>query len=54
MTFDELARVEGERGGVAGLWIFPRIFEKIRNGPSGILCGWGETDSLKNLVKLSL
>jgi hypothetical protein len=33
-----------------------RIFEKIRNGPNGILWGWGETDSLKkpeakNLVK---
>ncbi len=25
------------------LWIFPRIFEKIRNGPIGILWGWGET-----------
>jgi hypothetical protein len=23
----------------------PRIFEKIRNGPNGILWGWGETDS---------
>ncbi len=22
-----------------------RIFEKIRNGPNGILWGWGETDS---------
>jgi hypothetical protein len=26
------------------LRIFPRIFEKIRNGPNGILWGWGETD----------
>ncbi len=39
--------------------IFPRIFEKIRNGPSGILRGLGETDSCKkpeakNLVTLSL
>ncbi len=25
--------------------ISPRIFEKIRNGPNGILWGWGETDS---------
>jgi hypothetical protein len=23
----------------------PRIFEKIRNGPNGILSGLGETDS---------
>jgi hypothetical protein len=22
-----------------------RIFEKIQNGPNGILWGWGETDS---------
>jgi hypothetical protein len=27
------------------LRISPQIFEKIRNGPSGILWGWGETDS---------
>ncbi len=27
------------------LQISPRIFEKIRNGPNGILWGWGETDS---------
>jgi hypothetical protein len=27
------------------LGISPRIFEKIRNGPKGILWGWGETDS---------
>ncbi len=27
------------------LRISPRIFEKIRNGPNGILQGWGETDS---------
>ncbi len=26
------------------LQIFTRIFEKIRNGPNGILWGWGETD----------
>jgi hypothetical protein len=25
-----------------------RIFEKIRNGPDGILWGWGETDDEKN------
>jgi hypothetical protein len=25
--------------------ISPRIFEKISNGPNGILWGWGETDS---------
>jgi hypothetical protein len=41
------------------LRISPRIFEKIRNGPNGILWGWGETDSWKepeaqNLVTLSL
>ncbi len=41
------------------LRISPRIFEKFRNGPNGILWGWGETDSLKkpeakNLVTLSL
>jgi hypothetical protein len=28
-----------------GLRISPRIFEKIRNSPKGILWGWGETDS---------
>ncbi len=28
--------------------ISPQIFEKIRNGPNGILWGWGETDSWKN------
>jgi hypothetical protein len=27
------------------LRISPRIFEKIRIGPNGILWGWGETDS---------
>ncbi len=27
------------------LWISPRIWEKIQNGPNGILWGWGETDS---------
>jgi hypothetical protein len=27
------------------LRISPRIFEKIRNGPNGILWGWGEADS---------
>ncbi len=41
------------------LRISPRIFEKIRNGPNGILRGLGETDSLKKpeveiLVALSL
>ncbi len=41
------------------LRISPRIFEKIRNGPNGILRGLGETDSwkkpvAKNLVTLSL
>ncbi len=30
------------------LRISPRIFEKIWNGPNGILWGWGETDSWKN------
>ncbi len=30
------------------LWISLRIFEKIWNGPNGILWGWGETDSWKN------
>jgi hypothetical protein len=44
---------------VAILRISPRIFEKIRNGPNGILWGCGETDSwkkpeAKNLVTLSL
>jgi hypothetical protein len=39
------------------LRISPRIFEKIRNGPNGILRGLGETDSwkkpeAKNLVTL--
>ncbi len=29
--------------------ISPRIFEKIRNGPKGILMGPGDTDSWKNL-----
>ncbi len=41
------------------LRISPRILEKIRKGPNGILRGWGETDSWKkpeveNLVALSL
>jgi hypothetical protein len=40
------------------LRISPRICEKIRNGPNGILRGLGETDSEKteveNLVALSL
>jgi hypothetical protein len=41
------------------LQISPRIFEKIRNDPIGILRGLGETDSRKkpeveNLVTLSL
>ncbi len=41
------------------LQISPRIFEKIRNDPHGILRGLGETDSWKkpeveNLVTLSL
>ncbi len=41
------------------LRISPRLLEKIRNGPNGILWGWGETDSqkkpeAKNLVTLSL
>ncbi len=39
--------------------ISPRIFEKIRIGPNGILRGWGETDSgkkpeVENLATLSL
>ncbi len=33
--------------GVVDLRISPRIFEKIWNGPIGILWGWGETDSWK-------
>ncbi len=41
------------------LRISPRIFEKIRNSPNGIIRGLGETDSrkkteAKNLVTLSL
>jgi hypothetical protein len=41
------------------LQISPRIFEKIRNGPNGIIRGLGETDSrkkpeAKNLMTLSL
>jgi hypothetical protein len=41
------------------LRISPRIFEKIQNGPDGIIRGLGETDSrkkpeAKNLVTLSL
>ncbi len=41
------------------LGISPRIFEKIWNGPNGILWGWGQTDpwkklEAKNLVTLSL
>jgi hypothetical protein len=30
------------------LRISPRLLDKIRNGPNGILWGWEETDSLKN------
>jgi hypothetical protein len=41
------------------LRISPRIFEKIRNGPNGLIRSLGETDSrkkpeAKNLVALSL
>ncbi len=41
------------------LRISPRIFEKMRNSPYGILWGWGETDSpkkpeIENIVTLSL
>ncbi len=41
------------------LWISPRIFEKIWNGPNGVLRSMGETDSwkkleVKSLVALSL
>jgi len=41
------------------LQISPRIFEKIRNDPNGILRGLGETDpgkkpEVENLVTLSL
>ncbi len=41
------------------LRISPRIFEKIRNDPNGIIRGLGETDlrkkpEAKNLVTLSL
>jgi hypothetical protein len=41
------------------LRISPRIFEKIRDGPNGILWVWGENDprkkpEAKNLVTLSL
>ncbi len=32
-------------GGKLDLRICPQIFEKIRNGPNGILWGWGETES---------
>ncbi len=35
------------------LWISPRIFEKIWNGPNGILWGWGETYSWKTWSKKS-
>jgi hypothetical protein len=34
-----------DTGGAPLLANIPRIFEKIRNGPNGILWGWGETDS---------
>jgi hypothetical protein len=36
-----------DTGAVVHLYlrISPRTFEKIRNGPNGILWGWGETDS---------
>jgi hypothetical protein len=48
-----------DTGGAPWLRISPWIFEKIWNGPNGILWGWGETDSwkkpeAKNLVTLSL
>jgi hypothetical protein len=41
------------------LQISPRIFEKIRYGPNGIIRGFGETDpcrkpEVENLVALSL
>jgi hypothetical protein len=31
--------------GAGKFGISPRILVKIRNGPNGILWGWGETDS---------
>ncbi len=34
-----------DTGGQLSLQISPRIFEKIRNGPNGILRGLGEIDS---------
>ncbi len=36
------------------LRISPRILEKIWNGPNGILWGWGETDSPRDTVPLTL
>ncbi len=33
------------------LGISPQVYEKIWNGPNGILWGWGETDSWKNQMQ---
>ncbi len=48
-----------DTGGAPWLANFSENFRKNRNGPNGILLGWGETDSwkkteAKNLVTLSL
>jgi hypothetical protein len=48
-----------DAGGAPWLAKVSAIFEKIRNGPNGILWRWVETDSwkkpeAKNLVTLSL
>jgi hypothetical protein len=34
-----------DTGGAPLLANISAIFEKIRNGPNGIIWGWGETDS---------
>jgi len=43
--FCHLPPVSATQGVHLELRISPRIFEKIRNGPIGILRGLGETDS---------
>jgi hypothetical protein len=37
-----------DTGGKFATGISPRIFEKIRNGPNGILWGWGKLIHEKN------
>jgi hypothetical protein len=47
-NFSSCHRYQGHRWWTLELQISPRICDKIRNGPNGILRGLGETDSWKS------